>query len=85
MKFVRLLLLWIDLPTNECSLESEDYSPSDAEKEASDQLERELQANETYKDAPSLERQMSVTLNISPSYVEDWDSTDAFREFYQNW
>ncbi|OQD94904.1 hypothetical protein PENSOL_c023G00732 [Penicillium solitum] len=60
-------------------------SPSDAEKEASDQLERELQSNETYKDAPSLERQMSVKLTISPSYVEDWNSTDAFREFHQNW
>jgi hypothetical protein len=75
----------MDSPAHECSRESEDYSPSHAEKEASDQLERELQANEIYKDAPSLERQMSVTLTISPSYVEDWDSADAFREFYQNW
>jgi hypothetical protein len=74
----------MDPPAHECSLESEDYSPSDAEKEASDQLERELQANETYKDSPSLERQMSVTLAISSSYVQDWDSTDAFRESYQN-
>lgn len=75
----------MDSPVHKCPLEGEDYSPSDAEKEASDHLEHELQANETCKDAPSLERQMSVTLNISPSYVEDWDSTDAFREFYQNW
>jgi hypothetical protein len=63
----------MDPPVHECSLESEDYSPSDAEKEASDQLEPELQANETYKDSPPiLERQMSVTLTISSSYVQDW-------------
>ncbi|KAK9846843.1 hypothetical protein MYU51_000683 [Penicillium brevicompactum] len=41
----------MDPPAHECSLESEDYSPSDAEQEASDQLGRELQANETYKDS----------------------------------
>ncbi|KAJ5515935.1 hypothetical protein N7527_007495 [Penicillium freii] len=75
----------MDPPAHECSLESEDFSPSEAEKEASDQLERGLQSNETYNDVPSLERLMSVTLTISPSYVEDWNSTDAFREFYQNW
>ena len=75
----------MDSPANNSPCKSKDYSPSDAVKEASDQLERELQANEAYKDAPNLERQMSVTLTISPNYVQDWDSTDAFGEFYQNW
>jgi len=37
-----LLSVLMDPVANERSLESEDYSPSDAEKKASDQFERKL-------------------------------------------
>jgi hypothetical protein len=29
--------------------------------------------------------QQTVVFGISPAYVKDWDTTDAFRELYQNW
>ncbi|KAH3173447.1 hypothetical protein KXV78_000430 [Aspergillus fumigatus] len=29
--------------------------------------------------------QSRIYLNVSPSYVGDWDATTAFRELYQNW
>lgn len=29
--------------------------------------------------------QTEFPLNFSPDYVRDWDTTAAFREFYQNW
>jgi hypothetical protein len=29
--------------------------------------------------------QSRIFLNVSPSYVGDWDATTAFRELYQNW
>ncbi|OQD73331.1 hypothetical protein PENANT_c196G06609 [Penicillium antarcticum] len=74
-----------DIHASESACESEDYLPSEVEKQASEQLERELQPIETYKDARNLERQMSVTLTISPSYVQNWDPSAAFRELYQNW
>ncbi|KAF4768593.1 hypothetical protein HAV15_002962 [Penicillium sp. str.  len=75
----------MDLPASDSFCESEEYLPSEVEKQASEQLERDLQAIETYKDARGLERQMSVTLAISPSYVQNWDPPAAFRELYQNW
>lgn len=75
----------MDLPDSDSFCESEEYLPSEVEKQASEQLERDLQAIETYKDAWGLECQMSVTLAISPSYVQDWGAPAAFRELYQNW
>ena len=75
----------MDLPPSDSACESEDYLPGEVEKQANEQLERELQPIETYKDARNLERQMSVTLTISPSYVQNWDPAAAFRELYQNW
>ncbi|KAJ5494107.1 hypothetical protein N7463_010194 [Penicillium fimorum] len=75
----------MDLPASDSFCESEEYLPSEVEKQASEQLERDLQAIETYKDARGLERQMSVTLAISPSYVQNRDPPAAFRELYQNW
>jgi hypothetical protein len=75
----------MDLPASDSVCESEDNLPSEVEKQASEQLERELQPIETYKNARSLERQMSVTLTISPSYVQNWGPPAAFRELYQNW
>jgi len=75
----------MDLPASDSACESDDCLPSEVEKQVSEQLERELQAIETYKDARNLERQMSVTLTISPSYVQNWDPPAAFRELYQNW
>ncbi|KAJ5982738.1 hypothetical protein N7451_012838 [Penicillium sp. IBT 35674x] len=29
--------------------------------------------------------QQTVVFGISPAYVKNWDTTDAFRELYQNW
>ncbi|KAJ6045616.1 uncharacterized protein N7446_012480 [Penicillium canescens] len=75
----------MDLPPSDSACESEDYLPGEVEKQANEQLERELQSIETYKDARNWERQMSVTLTISPSYVQNWDPAAAFRELYQNW
>lgn len=75
----------MDLLASDSACESEDHLPSEVEKQASEQLERELQPTETYKDARNLEHQMSVTLTISPSYVQNWDPSAAFRELYQNW
>jgi hypothetical protein len=57
---------------------SEECLPSEVEKQASEQLERDLQAR-------GLERQMSVTITISPSYMQGWDAPAAFQELYQNW
>ncbi|KAF7588863.1 hypothetical protein BBP40_005081 [Aspergillus hancockii] len=34
---------------------------------------------------PLQARRITRQLNISKSYVRGWKSTDAFREFYQNW
>jgi hypothetical protein len=33
----------------------------------------------------SPEQPSRIFLNVSPSYVGDWDATTAFRELYQNW
>jgi hypothetical protein len=38
------------LPASDSACESEDYLPNEVEKQASEQLERELQPIETYKD-----------------------------------
>ncbi|OQE13199.1 hypothetical protein PENFLA_c052G09460 [Penicillium flavigenum] len=74
----------MDLPASDSACASEDCLPSEVEKHASEQLERELQPIETYKDAPNLEHQMSGTLTIYLSYVQNWDPSAAFRELYQN-
>lgn len=55
--------------------------------EASKQLHGELrQVSDTpcigIADQPT---QQTVVFGISPAYVKDWDTTDAFRELYQNW
>jgi hypothetical protein len=42
-------------------------------------------SNKEGEDNSSPGEQSRIFLNISPSYVRDWDATTAFRELYQNW
>ncbi|KAJ5982311.1 hypothetical protein N7451_012411 [Penicillium sp. IBT 35674x] len=54
--------------------------------EASKQLHSELRQS---SDSPCVgvadqQSQQTVSFGISPSYVKDWNTTDAFRELYQN-
>jgi hypothetical protein len=67
------------------SLESSDRSLDEVQRQASDQLERELREGQANVPDKSLCRQQTVSLTISPNYVKQWDSTSAFRELYQNW
>lgn len=50
---------------------------------ANDQRDRDL--GNSSESSQSLCRQQTVSLSISPNYVEQWDTTAAFRELYQNW
>ncbi|KAJ5938391.1 hypothetical protein N7466_001525 [Penicillium verhagenii] len=55
--------------------------------EASKQLHGELRKISDTPCAGITDRptRQTVLLEISPAYVKDWKSTDAFRELYQNW
>ncbi|KAJ5938341.1 hypothetical protein N7466_001475 [Penicillium verhagenii] len=53
--------------------------------EASKQLHSELQQGSDSPCVADQQSQQTVSFGISPSYVKDWDTTDAFRELYQNW
>ncbi|KAJ5742665.1 uncharacterized protein N7511_011236 [Penicillium nucicola] len=53
--------------------------------EANLQLDRELQQSAGNTRAATELSQQTVTVGISPAYVNGWDTTDAFRELYQNW
>ena len=44
--------------------------------------EQDLGADEEEK---GLNDGLTFPLSISPSYVNDWDTSAAFRELYQNW
>lgn len=70
---------------NQPSLESSGRSLDEVQRQASDQLERELREGRTSVHDQSLCRQQTVSLSISPNYVKQWDTTSAFRELYQNW
>ncbi|KAJ6020027.1 hypothetical protein N7522_000102 [Penicillium canescens] len=75
----------MDLPPSDSACESEDYLPGEVEKQANEQLERELQPIETYKDARNLVRQMSVSKSLSLRVMcKNWDPAAAFRGLYQN-
>ncbi|KAJ5348624.1 uncharacterized protein N7506_001877 [Penicillium brevicompactum] len=50
--------------------------------EANLQLDRELRQSGEVLTEPS---QHTIPVGISPAYVKGWDTTDAFRELYQNW
>lgn len=55
--------------------------------EASEQLHGELQQ---ISDTPGVGiadqlSQQTVLFGISPAYVKDWNTTNAFRELYQSW
>ena len=67
------------------SLESSDRSLDEVQKQASDQLARELRESRTNVHDQSLFRQQTISLSISPNYVKQWNTTAAFRELYQNW
>lgn len=47
--------------------------------------DRDCPSDEKGEDDSSPGEQSQIFLNVSPSYVGDWDATTAFRELYQNW
>lgn len=51
----------------------------------SEQVKCDIQHVEPNREDIRKGSQQTFSLNISPSYVEDWDTTAAFRELYQNW
>jgi hypothetical protein len=46
---------------------------------------RDCPSDKKGEDNSSPGEQSRIFLNVSPSYVGDWDATTAFRELYQNW
>ena len=54
---------------------------SDNIKDKVNNEEHDLRAGEEM----SLDDSLAFPLSISPSYVNDWDTSAAFRELYQNW
>ncbi|CEJ61898.1 hypothetical protein PMG11_10414 [Penicillium brasilianum] len=50
-----------------------------------EQFKCETKNNEPSEEDICSGRQKTFPLSISLSYVKDWDTTDAFRELYQNW
>ena len=53
--------------------------------EANLQLERELRQSREVTRTTTEPSQKTIPVGISPAYVKSWDTTDAFRELYQNW
>lgn len=53
--------------------------------EANLQLERELRQSREVTRTTTEPSQKTILVGISPAYVKGWDTTDAFRELYQNW
>ncbi|KAJ5369974.1 uncharacterized protein N7496_006094 [Penicillium cataractarum] len=51
----------------------------------SEQFKCETKNNEPSEEDTCAGRQKAFPLSITLSYVKDWDTTDAFRELYQNW
>ncbi|KAB8252927.1 hypothetical protein BDV35DRAFT_375774 [Aspergillus flavus] len=47
--------------------------------------DRDRPSDKEGEDNSSPGEQSRIFLNVSPSYVGDWDATTAFRELYQNW
>ncbi|KAJ8207426.1 hypothetical protein LV159_008890 [Aspergillus fumigatus] len=47
--------------------------------------DRDCPSDKKGEDDSSPGEQSQIFLNVSPSYVGDWDATTAFRELYQNW
>lgn len=75
----------MEQPASQSSSEGNGCSLDEVQRQVSDQLERELRQGEMKEQDQSLCRQQTVSLNISPNYVKQWDTTAAFRELYQNW
>ncbi|CEJ62517.1 hypothetical protein PMG11_11014 [Penicillium brasilianum] len=75
------------MATNHDTDTSEDDSREDSSlmAQANEQLERELLQSQKRTLATNRAPRRVVSLGISPSYVKDWVSADAFRELYQNW
>jgi hypothetical protein len=73
--------------------QSRDESPSCSQEELLDQSSLipsykdkcETKHSKLSKEEIRSDRQKTFPLRISLSYVEDWDTTAAFRELYQNW
>lgn len=40
---------------------------------------------QVHAEAASAPEPTEISLNFSPRYVKDWDTSAAFRELYQNW
>jgi hypothetical protein len=72
-------------PVDQASSETSDRSLDKVQRQVSDQLERELCQGELDEQNQSLCRQQTVSLNVSPNVVKQWDTAAAFRELYQNW
>ena len=66
-----------------------DADPTDQDScitdEANEQLHRELLHSGERACVGTQSSQRTIPLGISPAYVKDWDTTNAFRELYQNW
>lgn len=53
--------------------------------EANFQLDRELRQSGEVTRTTTEPSQQTIPVGISPAYAKGWDTTDAFRELYQNW
>ncbi|KAF2996556.1 hypothetical protein E8E15_000224 [Penicillium rubens] len=49
------------------------------------QLDRELRQSGEVTRTTTEPSQQTIPVGISPAYAKGWDTTDAFRELYQNW
>jgi hypothetical protein len=62
-----------------------DDSPSTHGGEGCRLEDRDCPTDKKSEEYSSPEQPSRIFLNVSPSYVGDWDATTAFRELYQNW
>ena len=53
--------------------------------EANLQLDRELRQSGEVTHTKTEPSQQTIPVGISPAYAKSWDTTEAFRELYQNW